>query len=260
MPGDGMDSSKMPGHWLLARLGKRVLRPGGVEMTRWLLSGLAIGPEDHVVELAPGLGATARLTLDRQPASYVAVDRDEAAVAQVRALLRSPADDVRVGEADATGLPDGAASVLYGEAMLTMQPPEGKRRIVREAFRCLRPGGRYGIHEMMLQPDDIDRDRIRQIEQDLARTIRVGARPLTRTEWVSLLEAEGFQVEATHTGPMHLLELGRFIQDEGVGGTLAFVRNLLRDRQALERVLAMRAAFRGHAAALGAIGLVARRP
>ena len=29
---------KMPGHWVLARMGKRVLRPGGLELTRRLLA------------------------------------------------------------------------------------------------------------------------------------------------------------------------------------------------------------------------------
>jgi hypothetical protein len=29
MPGDELQAGKLPGHWLLARLGKRVLRPGG---------------------------------------------------------------------------------------------------------------------------------------------------------------------------------------------------------------------------------------
>lgn len=78
VPGDGLDAARMPGHWLLARLGKRVLRPGGVELTRWMLDNLALGPDDRVVELAAGLGATARLTLARNPGSFTAVDRDPA--------------------------------------------------------------------------------------------------------------------------------------------------------------------------------------
>ena len=45
LPGSKLDVSRMPGHWLLARLGKRVLRPGGSELTRALLDGLAIGPQ-----------------------------------------------------------------------------------------------------------------------------------------------------------------------------------------------------------------------
>ena len=34
MLSEELDTTKMPGHWLLARLGKRVLRPGGRELTR----------------------------------------------------------------------------------------------------------------------------------------------------------------------------------------------------------------------------------
>ena len=40
----------MPAHWLMARLGKRVLRPGGVETTQGLIDRGGIGPEEHVVE------------------------------------------------------------------------------------------------------------------------------------------------------------------------------------------------------------------
>lgn len=65
LPGDTLAMEKMPGHWVLARLGKRVLRPGGRMLTRQMLGALAIGPRDRVVEFAPGLGSTARLTLRR---------------------------------------------------------------------------------------------------------------------------------------------------------------------------------------------------
>ncbi|WP_216373058.1 hypothetical protein [Streptomyces tailanensis] len=56
VPGEGLDAARMPGHWLLARVGKRVLRPGGVELTRWMLDALGVDPEDRVVELTAGLG------------------------------------------------------------------------------------------------------------------------------------------------------------------------------------------------------------
>ncbi|MDX2530968.1 hypothetical protein [Streptomyces europaeiscabiei] len=94
-PGDGLDAARMPGHWLLARLGKRVLRPGGVELSRWMLDALGVDPQDRVVELAAGLGATARLTLARRPAAYTAVDRDAAAVAALSALAAPGPTNVR---------------------------------------------------------------------------------------------------------------------------------------------------------------------
>ena len=43
-PGEGLDTRKMPGHWVLARMGKRVLRPGGLELTRRMLESLDIRP------------------------------------------------------------------------------------------------------------------------------------------------------------------------------------------------------------------------
>ena len=111
----------MPGHWLLARMGKRVLRPGGLELTQKLLTELAIGANDDVVEFAPGLGVTARLTLLRQPPSYTAIERDRDAAATVEQYVAGPNQHCVLGTAEETGLPDASATVVYGEAMLSMQ-------------------------------------------------------------------------------------------------------------------------------------------
>jgi hypothetical protein len=46
-------------------MGKRVQRPGGLELTHRLLGELAITSHDSVVEFAPGLGVKARMTLSR---------------------------------------------------------------------------------------------------------------------------------------------------------------------------------------------------
>ncbi len=56
MPGDELKAEKMPGHWLLARLGKRVLRPGGRQLTQHMIEALNVQPHDAVIEFVPGLG------------------------------------------------------------------------------------------------------------------------------------------------------------------------------------------------------------
>lgn len=250
----------MPGHWLLARMGKRVLRPGGRELTGKMIDSLRIDANDRVVELAPGLGATARLTLERRPAAYTGVEKDELAAASVQRLLSDPRDRCLVGSARATGLPDASATVVYGEAMLTMHTATQKVEIIREAFRILAPGGRYGVHELSLEPDGLSAEVKGQVMKELSASLRVGARPLTSSEWRAALEAEGFQIEAEGTAPMSLLEPMRLVQDEGLAGTLQIAVNLLRSRVALSRVLDMRAVFRRHRDKLGAIALVARKP
>jgi SAM-dependent methyltransferase len=257
-PGGGLKTEKMPGHWVLARLGKRVLRPGGMELTRRMLAALAIEGSDDVVEFAPGLGVTARLTLSHGPASYTAVERDEAAAAIVRGYLTGSRQRCVVGSAAETGLPAGSASVVYGEAMLTMQTDETKRRIVREAARLLKPGGRYAIHEMCLR-DGVAGAAREDVERALSGVVHHGVRPLTVSEWRGLLGAEGFRVTAVETAPMALLEPARVVSDEGLFRALRFAFNVLRDREARRRVFEMRRVFRRRREQLAAVALCAVR-
>ena len=256
-PGEGLSPQKMPGHWVLARLGKRVLRPGGMELTRRMLKALQVSPQDDVVEFAPGMGITAQLTLQASPRSYTAVERDEAAAKIVRGYLKGDSQKCIVGSATDTGLPSESASVVYGEAMLTMQPAETKRKIIREANRLLQKNGRYGIHEMCLLAEDLSDETRTATERDLTGVVHHGVRPLTVTEWSSLLESEGFTVQSVSKASMSLLEPGRLIRDEGVFGTLRFVSNLLRDREARGRVLEMRKVFRRNSKNLGAVAITA---
>lgn len=211
----------VPGHWLLARLGKRVLRPGGRELTEAMLAATPIEGAD-VVELAPGLGWTARAILAGHPRSYVGVDRKEQVTAIVNRIVVGVGHCV-TGEAAATGLDDDSADVVVGEAMLTMQTDRGKSEIIAEAVRVLRPGGVYSIHELGLAPDDLDGVITTDIRRDLARVIRVNARPLTVAEWRAALEAHGLQILAVRTAPMALLDVRRNLADEGLSGVARIV-------------------------------------
>jgi SAM-dependent methyltransferase len=257
---EAVDFSKVQGHWLLALMGKRVLRPGGRELTERLVAALKIQPADDVVEFAPGLGFTARLVLQHGPNSYVGLERDDKAAAETRRALLGPAQRVQVGDVIQSGLENGCASVVYGEAMLTMQSDAQKKRIVQEAVRLLKPGGRYGIHELYLTPAHISGALKKDIQRELAQSIRVNARPLTIEEWKALFEEEGLTVETISTNPMHLLKPARMIADEGLLRTLKIVFNILTHPSARKRVLQMRSVFNRYETHLGAIALVAVKP
>lgn len=260
LPGSELDVAKMPGHWLLARLGKRVLRPGGLKLTQVLLNGPAIGPADEVVEFAPGLGVTARMILQRNPRRYIGVERDAKAMQWAAGQLPSNPDiSVVVGGADRTSLPAASASVVIGEAMLSMQPSEHKRRIAAEAFRLLRPGGRNGIHEHAVVLQDMPADQKRHIDEALSSVIHVGARPLPAREWKALLEDIGFRVVTIGYARMHLLRPLRLIQDEGILRAVRLVKNLILDGGARRPVLAMRWVFARYQRNLSAIYIVAEK-
>jgi SAM-dependent methyltransferase len=259
LPEMGMDACKMRGHWLLAKMGKKVLRPGGLELTRRMLAGLDIDASDEVVEFAPGLGVTARMTLARNPASYTAIEREGAAARRVRCYLRGENQACRLGLAQDTGLDDASASVVYGEAMLTMHPDGKKRRIMREAARILKPGGRYAIHEVGIVPDDADGIIKKQIRKELSSAIHIGASPATVSEWREMLQTEGFRVVTTMSEPFHLLEPVRVIRDEGFWGALRFAGNVLRHGDARRKVLRMKSVFRKYSGNLIGIVMIAVR-
>lgn len=240
-------------------MGKKVLRPGGIELTREMLSALRINPNDDVVEFAPGLGVTTTMTLQRKPASYVAIERVEAAARRVAELLTGPNQQCVAGMAQATGLPAESATVVYGEAMLTMQPDATKDQIVGEAVRLLRSGGRYGIHELAIVPESMDETKQEEIARAFGHTIHHLVRPLTAAGWKRLLEGHGMTVQFSSAAPMHLLEPRRVIRDEGLFGAARFVVNVLTHREARSRVLELRKLFRTYRDLVGALVLVATK-
>ena len=251
-------ASTAPGHWVLARVGKKVLRPGGLELTLQMLSDAKL-TGSRVVEYAPGLGRTASEILAARPASYTGIEKDPVAAKQVAELVGARGTVVNADAAE-TGLDAGSADVVVGEAMLTMQGEKAKRAIISEAVRLLAPGGRYAIHELAVQPDNIDEELHTRIRQDLARAIHVNARPLTCEQWAELLEECGLVVETIQTAPMALLDFSRNVRDEGFVQTLRIIRNVLSDRELRERVLGMRKTFRTYQQWMCGVTIVARKP
>jgi SAM-dependent methyltransferase len=251
-------TEKAPGHWLLARMGKKVLRPGGRELTQKLVDALDIGPNEDLVEFAPGLGITAQMTLEKGPASYIGIEQNATAARSAERQLPKGYANVLVGNADATPLEDASCDKLYGEAMLTMQSDRNKERIVREAHRVLRKGGLYGIHELGMTPD-VYGERKRKVQKDLARSIKVSAKPLNQKEWTELLEGEGFRIKCVMSAPMHLLETRRLIDDEGFFRTLAIGARILARPKVLKRVQNMRRCFNRYEDELQAYAIVGEK-
>ncbi len=164
------------GHWILAKMGKKVLRPGGKELTHKLIQNLGIHPGDDVVEFAPGLGYTANIALGYRPKTYTGVELNEEAAEFLKKTVRGEGRQIITGNAADSSLPENTYSKVYGEAMLTMQADHRKSEIIREAHRILKPGGLYGIHELGLQPDTLPDMLKAEIQRELARVIKVNAR------------------------------------------------------------------------------------
>ena len=244
------------GHWILAKMGKKVLRPGGKELTLKMIGNLNINSKDDVVEFAPGLGFTANITLKKIPKTYTGIELNEEAASILESTLKGNTVKIITASATESTLDSNAYTKVYGEAMLTMQADHRKSEIIKEAHRILKKGGRYGIHELALVPDEIPEDSKAFIQRELAQVIKVNARPLTAKEWVNLLETEGFKVINIETNPMHLLKPKRMVDDEGLLRTLKILFNILTHPRERKRIMAMRRIFKKYQQNLRGISIV----
>lgn len=256
---DVSNIDRAQGHWLLAKVGKRVLRPGGKELSLKLVDVLKISSNDDLVEFAPGMGKTASLLIEKKPKTYTGVDADMDVVNNLQEKFKTENVQFVHSKASDTGLKPNSIDKLIGEAMLTMHADQRKTQIIKEANRILKPGGRYGIHELALKPDSISEDIKTEISRELAMSIRVNARPLTVFEWRDLLKANGFRIIEVHRSPMLLLETKRILEDEGLVRTLKIGFNVLTNPKAMKRILNMRKVFRKYEANMCSVAIIAEK-
>lgn len=150
--------------------------PGGTALTRHLLDVARVGPDERVLDVACGDGATLRLLGPRA----VGVD------VEPRAVVRAGARAV-VADAHALPLTDGTVDVVLLEcALSTFDVPE---RALAEAVRVLRPGGRLAMTDVLL-----DRERARA---DVVAVVDGITNARTLPEYAVLLAGAGLRVEVT---------------------------------------------------------------
>lgn len=105
------------------------------------------GPEDRVVDLGCGWG-TFEFALAHRVASMVGVDFSRKSIEFCEAALRrTPLANVSFLQADAgnTGMEPGSVDLVVAADLFEHLYPDDSVRVTAEAFRILRPGGRFAV-------------------------------------------------------------------------------------------------------------------
>jgi SAM-dependent methyltransferase len=133
-------------------LGER-LHPGGHELTRRLADLTGIGPGDRVLDVASGLGTTARLLSAEREATVRGVELSPRLVmlAERDAVEAGLGELVRfeVGDAERLSVEAGSFDVVLCECALCTFPDQ--EAALAGFRRALGPGGRVGIADVTLE-------------------------------------------------------------------------------------------------------------
>ena len=178
-------------------------------------AALDVGSDDHVVDLGSGLGGPARALAEATGCRVTGVDLtpEFCEVATALSQWTGLSDRTRflVGDATATGLPDGVADgvVSVHVAMNIADKPA----LWAEAFRLLRPGGRFVAYDV-LQGEGGDVRYPVPWAEDASTSFLVGPR-----EMRELLVEAGFEVldevDSSDAGLAWFREMRERIEREG---------------------------------------------
>lgn len=129
----------------------------GRQATAEIVEALALPAAAQVVDLGSGLGGPARMLAEATGCSVTGIDLtpEFSELAAALSEWTGLADRTRffVGDATRTGLPDASADAVL-TVHVAMNIPD-KRALCAEAFRLLRPGGRFVVYDV-LQGDGDD--------------------------------------------------------------------------------------------------------
>jgi len=145
-----------------AGLDRKTLRPAGLApvdefhirgrvATLEIVEALGLTADSHVLDLGSGLGGPARTLAEVTGCTVTGVDLTsefcEVATALSEWTGLADRTSFHVGNAAATGLPDAAvdAALTVHVAMNISDKP----RLYAEAFRVLRPGGRFVVYDVL---------------------------------------------------------------------------------------------------------------
>ena len=165
--------------------------PGGLDLTRKLGRALGLQPGQHVLDVASGPGTTAFLLADEFGVDVDGVDLAEQSVTAANALAaqRGVSEHVRfrVGDAERLPLGDASADAAVCECAFCTFPD--KATAAAEMARVLRPGGRLGITDVV-----VDRGRLDAELQTLAGWVACLADARPAAEYEALLGAAGLRL------------------------------------------------------------------
>jgi arsenite methyltransferase len=171
--------------WVRTVLGDS-FHPGGADLSARLVRGLHLPPGSRVLDVACGIGTTARLMARDFGLDVIGLDASASNVATAESLVRGGTAAFVTGDAAALPFPDASFDAVVCECAVSTFADQP--RVAAEFARVLKPGGALGVTDMVVEGE---------LPGDLAAlvapwTCLAAARPVTGYQ--SLFLAAGLRV------------------------------------------------------------------
>ncbi|UCE89080.1 MAG: methyltransferase domain-containing protein [Pseudomonadota bacterium] len=177
--------------------------PGGAQLTRQLAESVLVGPDTRVLDVACGRGTTARLLAEEFGAQVTGVDYSDLIVQNARRATRAAGLEARVdfrtGDAEHLPCEDASIDVVLCECALCTFPDAP--RALREFYRVLKPGGRLGISDIV-----VNREMPAALQTVVGHVVCIaGAR--SADGYLELIDEAGFNTTRSRNASSALLEM-----------------------------------------------------
>ena len=207
---------------LLANLGKKVLHVGGGPSTEQLFELAHFEPGQHVLDAGCGVGTTAIEIASRFDCQVTAIDiapsMIDRAATNVRAAGLEDSVTVQQGDILALEFPDDTFNRVVIESVVMFVD---RSRAAREVFRVCKPNGYVVDHEAYF---------IRETPADVLESSQELFPGMVLEDpegWADLYRSAGFTDIAYVSGPAEFIGPAYMIRDEGLGGFLKILGQLL---------------------------------
>ncbi len=218
----------IPGYELLAKLGKKRLRPGGVEATNWLIENGDFNSNKKVLEVACNMGTTLIEVVNKYGCNATGVDMRDDVIQKAKENVKAAKleDKINLLAADAMDLPfeDETFDIIINEAMLTMLSNKNKEKVLNEFYRVLKKGGVLLTHDV-----NIVKKIPNVIISVMRKVANIPATPLKERDWINLFNKVGFEDIKKKTGEITLMTDDGMILDEGEEGMKLIHENAKKD-------------------------------
>lgn len=244
------------GHAFLARIGKKILRPGGKKGTKFLLKHTHITKKTHILEVACNRGELLIDLYTKYQCALVGIDNNPLFLKLAKEHVKSKGlnNNILLQEADASNIPypDNTFDIIINQAMLTMIPHKQLPTILNEYYRVLKPGGILLTHDLAIVEEN------ENLIRELRELVIVEANPKKPKVWKTFFHKQGFILEDSLIDKLNLINPLGLIKNEGFNTFKILYNGLKKENRT--RFKALYKFFNHHKKDFNFICLVNRKP